>query len=114
MDSRITKSSPSLPLAALLLSPMSAALADEVEGTMESIDAQTRSFVVNGKAIYVDDKTDYDDDYQRFEDLKVEDKVGVDYRNDNGRFLATEIERDDWAGQKLVSEALPAGRLISQ
>jgi hypothetical protein len=82
-------------VAITLLTPATAVLADEIEDAIESIDTQTRSFVVGGKALYVDDKTDYDDDYKRFEDLKVGDKVEVDYRNDNGRFLATEIERDD-------------------
>lgn len=82
-------------VAIAFLTPATAVMADEIEGTIENIDPQTRSFVVSGKAIYVDDKTDYDDDYKRFEDLKVGDKVEVDYRNDNGRFLATEIERDD-------------------
>lgn len=95
MDRHFKKTLARLILGAALLAPATAVLADEIEGVIDSIDAQTRSFVVNGQALYADDKTDYDDDYKRFEDLKVGDKVEVDYRNDNGRFLATEIERDD-------------------
>lgn len=82
-------------LAAMLCSPAGAALADDVEGAITSIDNQTRSVTVNGQAFYVDDKTDYDDDYKRFEDLKVGDRVEIDYRDDNGRKLITEIEKDD-------------------
>lgn len=83
-----------LALAAMLFSPAGVALADDLEGTISSIDSKTRSITVEGQAFYVDDKTDYDDDYKRFEDLKVGDRVEIDYRDDNGRKLITEIEKD--------------------
>lgn len=84
-----------LAIAVLLAVPASAALADDVEGKIESIDTKTRSFVVKGQAYYVDDKTDYDDEYTRFEDVKVGDLVEIDYRDDNGRKLITEIEKEN-------------------
>lgn len=84
-----------LAIAALLCSPAGAALADDVEGTIASIDTKTRSLVVNDQAYHVDDKTDYDDEYKRFEDLKVGDRVEIDYRDDNGRKLITEIEKEN-------------------
>lgn len=74
------------------------ALADndkDIEGTIQSIDQQSRSFVVKGKTFYADDRTDYDDDLERFSDLKVGQKVEVDYMIRNGRNYAEEIELDD-------------------
>lgn len=68
---------------------------NDTEGRIESIDRQSRSFVVNGMRIHADRHTDYDDDLHHFSDLRVGQKVEVDYANRNGRRLATEIELDD-------------------
>lgn len=91
---RLSKPLSRLAITVLLFSPATAVLADDVEGEVEKIDAKTRSFVVNGEAFYVDDKTDYDDEYKRFEDVKEGDYVEIDYRDDNGRKLITEIEKE--------------------
>jgi hypothetical protein len=45
--------------------------------------------------IHTDDRTDFDDDYRRFEDIKVGDRVEVDYIVRDGRNVAVELERDD-------------------
>ena len=81
---------------ALALSFSTGALADDdLEGKIESIDQQARSFVVNGKTIHTDDRTDYDDDLNQFSDLQVGQRVEVDYVTRDGRMLAEEIELDD-------------------
>lgn len=74
------------------------ALADddrEVEGVVESIDAAARTLVVSGVTIHTDDRTDYDDDYSRFADIRVGDRIEVDYVVRDGVRVAKEIERDD-------------------
>lgn len=83
---------------AMVLSFSPIAWADDdrdVEGRIESIDTQTRSFVVKGEIYYADDRTDYDDDLNRFSDLKVGQRVEVDYVMRDGRRYAKEIELDD-------------------
>lgn len=83
---------------ALALSVSSAAWADDdhdTEGRIESINQQARSFVVNGKTFHADDRTDYDDDLRSFRDLKVGQRVEVDYVVRDGRHYAKEIELDD-------------------
>ncbi|MFA7664507.1 MAG: DUF5666 domain-containing protein [Burkholderiaceae bacterium] len=67
----------------------------DIEGLIESIDQQARSFVVEGKTFFADDRTDYDDDLKRFSDLKVGQRVEVDYVVRNGKRYAKEIELDD-------------------
>lgn len=67
----------------------------EVEGVVESVDVSQGMLVVAGVTIYTNDRTDYDDDYRRLEDIKVGDRVEVDYISRDGRNIATEIERDD-------------------
>jgi len=67
----------------------------DIEGTIQSIDQQTNSFVVKGQTFYADDRTDYDDDLNRFSDLQVGQKVEVDYIVRDGRNIAKEIELDD-------------------
>jgi|GEM_PF-1479408 hypothetical protein len=67
----------------------------EVEGVVESVDASQGVLVVAGVTIHTDDRTDFDDDYRRLEDVKVGDRVEVDYVAREGRNIATEIERDD-------------------
>jgi len=83
---------------ALALSLSSVAMADndrDIEGEIESIDQQAQSFVVGGKTFHADDKTDYDDDLKSFSDLKVGQRVEVDYVTRDGKQYAKEIELDD-------------------
>lgn len=68
---------------------------DDIEGRIESINVAERSFVVNGQTIFATDATDYDDEYERFSDLRVGHRVEVDVEKRNGRWIAEEIERDD-------------------
>jgi len=67
----------------------------DIEGTIQSIDQQARSFVVGDMTIYTDERTDYDDDLNRFSDLKTGQKVEVDYIMRDGKAWAKEIELDD-------------------
>lgn len=84
-------------LAALSIAAFSMpALADDdVEGQIESIDASSRSFVVQGERYHVTDTTDFDDGLRGFGDLKAGQRVEVDYTVREGRRVATEIELDD-------------------
>lgn len=83
-------------VAALSLSPMAMADNDhDVEGRIESINQQARSFVVNGMTIHTTRDTDYDDDLNNFSDLKVGQRVEVDYFMRDGKRVAEEIELDD-------------------
>jgi hypothetical protein len=83
-------------LSAALLTGAGAALADDdIEGRIESINAADRSFVVEGQRIFTTERTDYDDEYTRFEDLRVGHRVEVDVARREGRLIAEEIERDD-------------------
>ncbi|HEX7115112.1 MAG TPA: DUF5666 domain-containing protein [Steroidobacter sp.] len=88
-------------LAALIAATgMLAAQADDdrdrdLEGEVESVDVSQGSFVVRGVTIHTDDRTDFDDEYRSLEDIKVGDRVEVDYIERDGRTLATEVERDD-------------------
>lgn len=68
---------------------------EDIEGRIEAIDPQTRSFVVNGMVFHVDDRTDYDDELNRFADLRVGQRVEVDYVVRDGNRYAREIELDD-------------------
>ncbi len=83
---------------AVALSLSSQAWADDdrdIEGEIESIDAQARSFVVGGMTFHADDRTDYDDELNQFSDLKVGQRVEVDYVTRDGMHRAKEIELDD-------------------
>lgn len=80
---------------ALLLTTSLSWANDDIEGRIESINAAQRSFVVNGQTIHATDATDYDDEYQRFSDLRVGHIVEVDVERRDGRLIATEVERDE-------------------
>ena len=67
----------------------------DLEGRIESINYQARTFVVEGKTFYADERTDYDDDLERFSDLRVGQRVEVDYVMRKGRRYAKEVELDD-------------------
>lgn len=82
--------------AALALSPMAWADDDrDVEGSIESINQQAASFVVKGATYHTNRDTDYDDDLNSFSDLKVGQRVEVDYVVRDGKRIAKEIELDD-------------------
>lgn len=80
---------------ALLLTTSLSWADDDIEGRIESINAAQRSFVVYGQTIHATDVTDYDDEYQRFSDLRVGHIVEVDVERRDGRLIATEVERDE-------------------
>lgn len=81
---------------ALSLTPVAWADDDhDTEGRIESINQQARSFVVNGMTIHTNRDTDYDDDLRSFSDLKVGQRVEVDYVRRDGKRIAEEIELDD-------------------
>jgi hypothetical protein len=71
------------------------ARAEDVEGTVESLNARERSFVIAGQKIYTTDKTKYEDGLRSFDDIKVGEKLEVDYHRDGERLIAHEVERDD-------------------
>jgi hypothetical protein len=72
-----------------------AAHANDIEGVIEHIDAANRSVTVQGITFYTTDATDYDDGLDRFEDLRVGQRVEIDFEYRDGRHIATEIELED-------------------
>ncbi|HEY8540059.1 MAG TPA: DUF5666 domain-containing protein [Steroidobacteraceae bacterium] len=66
----------------------------EIEGTVESVDVSQGTLVVAGVTIHTDDRTDFDD-YRSLADVKVGDRVEVDFIAREGRNIAIEIDRDD-------------------
>lgn len=79
----------------LAVAAASAAQADDIEGRIEHIDHAARTLTVNGITFVATRATDYDDDLNRFEDLRVGQKVEVDFVYRDGMHIATEIELDD-------------------
>lgn len=71
------------------------ALANDLEGKIESVNAEQQTFVVQGITFHVSSGTDYDDGLNRFEDLKEGQRVEVDFDYRDGQHHATEIELDD-------------------
>ncbi len=71
----------------------STVLADDLEGTITAIDRGKATFVVQGITFHTDSRTDYDDGLRSFKDLQTGDRVEVDFIFQDGRHLATEIER---------------------
>ncbi|MFN7122151.1 MAG: DUF5666 domain-containing protein [Hydrogenophaga sp.] len=73
-----------------------AAWADnDIEGTIESISAGNQSVVVQGILIFTTPSTDYDDGLRGFQDLKVGQRVEIDYVMRDGQRYAQEVELDD-------------------
>ncbi|MDN3513571.1 MAG: DUF5666 domain-containing protein [Candidatus Brocadia sp.] len=68
------------------------ALADDLEGRIESINKSEQSFVVQGIRFFVTQSTDYDDGLKGFADLKEGQKVEVDFEYRDGKHFAIEIE----------------------
>lgn len=79
-------------LAAALSLGVGAAHAEDLKGRIQSIDLAAKAFVVNSETIYVTDKTDYENDYKRFEDLRQGHYVEVDVNRKDGRLYADDIE----------------------
>jgi len=79
-------------LTAALALGLGSAHAADVKGRIQSIDAAAKAFTVGGETIYVTDKTDYENDYQRFEDLREGHYVEVDVDKRDGRLYADDIE----------------------
>lgn len=71
------------------------ALAEDLEGRIESIDRSSRSFVVQGIEFFVTPSTDYDDRLRGFDDLREGQKVEVDFQYRDGKHYVTEVELDD-------------------
>jgi hypothetical protein len=71
------------------------AWADDIKGAIESVDVAARTLTVQGITFHTAAATEYDDGLRRFEDLRVGDRVEVDFDYRDGRHVATEIELDD-------------------
>ncbi|WP_439134086.1 DUF5666 domain-containing protein [Pseudomaricurvus sp.] len=85
-----------LGLAALALSLGSGgAFANDVEGTIESLDPAGKTLVVQGITFHVNETTDFDDGLKGFESLSVGQKIEVDFNYMEGKHYAREIELDD-------------------
>ena len=71
------------------------AMADDLEGRMQSVDQSNKSLVVQGIRFYTTESTDYDDGLKSFADLRPGQKVEIDFQYRDGKHYATEIELDD-------------------
>jgi hypothetical protein len=71
------------------------ALADDLEGRIESVDQSQQSFVMQGITFYTTPSTDYDDCLNSFADLHPDQKIEVDFEYRDGKHYATEIELED-------------------
>jgi hypothetical protein len=71
------------------------ALADDLEGRIESVNQNEKSFIVQGISFFVTQSTNYDDSLKGFSDLREGQKVEVDFEYRDGKHFATEIELED-------------------
>lgn len=85
---------PGLLSAGTLLLLSSQVLADDMEGSIESLDTNAQTFVLQGITFKTTDNTDYDDGLTQFADLEAGLRVEVDFTFINGIHYATEIELD--------------------
>lgn len=75
----------------LLTAPVAARAAErDIGGKVEALGDS--HLVVAGKIIHVDERTDFDDRLASLADLKVGDRVEVDYIEHRDRLIAREIE----------------------
>lgn len=79
-------------LTAALALGTGAAFADDIKGRITAVDMTAKTFTVNSEVIYVTDKTDYENDYKRFEDLRQGHYVEVDIDRRDGRLYADDVE----------------------
>ena len=73
----------------------STAFANEVEGTIESVDDGDQTFVVQGITFTVNDDTEYEDGAENFGDLRQGQTVEVEFEYNNDRHVAEEIAVTD-------------------
>lgn len=67
---------------------------NDLEGDIESLDSSAQTLTIDGQLIHTNADTDYDDDLTGFADLKVGERVEVDFKRDGDRLIAIEIEND--------------------
>jgi hypothetical protein len=79
-------------LTAALALGTGAAYAEDLKGRITAIDTTAKTFTVNSEVVYVTDKTDYENDYKRFEDLRQGHYVEVDIDRRDGRLYADDVE----------------------
>jgi hypothetical protein len=72
-----------------------AALAEDIEGLIESINPSSQSFVVQGIEFFVTPSTDYDDGLKGFGSLAVGQKVEVDFDYRDGQHHVIEVELEN-------------------
>jgi hypothetical protein len=68
------------------------ALANDVEGEIESVNQGDKSFVVQGIQFFTTESTNYDDGLKEFNDLKAGQLVEVDFNYRDGKHYAMEVE----------------------
>ncbi len=73
----------------------SPAFANDLEGTIESVNQNDQSFVVQGIRFFTTQSTDYDNGLKKFADLKEGQKVEVDFDYRDGKHIVKEIELED-------------------
>jgi hypothetical protein len=89
------KALPSLLLASSLLLSGAAWADNKIEGPIESIQTSAESVTVQGLTIFATPSTDYDDGLKGFQDLKVGQRVEIEYVMREGKRYAQEIELDN-------------------
>jgi len=67
----------------------------DLKGTVESVDANARSFVVQGITVTTDERTEYEDGLSQFEDIQPNQQVEVDLEIQDGRHIAEEVELEE-------------------
>jgi hypothetical protein len=79
-----------------LIALSASAFADDVEGQIEAIDTATQTITVLDKPYTATEATEYEDTLKGFSDLKVGERIEVDYAiSRSGQLFITEIELDD-------------------
>lgn len=84
-----------LALGASLMLASGFAMADDLEGNVESINAGAQSFTVQGIEFFVTPSTKYDEGLTSFGDIKTGQKVEVDYVYRDEKHYVTEVELDN-------------------
>ncbi|MFA7553932.1 MAG: DUF5666 domain-containing protein [Spongiibacteraceae bacterium] len=79
-------------LAGLALTFSSLVFSNDLEGVVESVDQAAQSFKVQGITFYTSENTDYDDGLKQFADIEVDQRLEVDFKYQDGKHYATEIE----------------------
>ncbi len=82
-------------LSTMLMAVAAPVLANDIEGIIESVDSEEETFVVQGITFETGATTFYDDGLKEFSDLHEGIRVEVDFQYQDGRHVATQIERED-------------------